>query len=232
MKNHPSVLSKTFFVFAIGLLFFLAPGGMTQATHAYPPLVTSALIDEFDGTKLNPAQWTVVSGKPIVRNGRLILDGDNIQSRQKFKYGLLQMVITSTSWKAQTETTDSTFGFELWGGKNGKCHYGVILVANGHLGLLKSQPDAEGKCSGDPALQEYLPISDWDTVRAAGTVRVTLTWALRSVTLHVTSGETNQGIAYYFGSAEPVNMLKIRLNAVKGETFRIGYVHFVPVPWN
>jgi hypothetical protein len=87
------------------------------------------------------------------------------------------MVITSADWQPQTLGTDSSFGFENFAGANGRCHYGVILMANGHLGLLRAQPDADGNCSGDPVDQAHIPISNWDAVRAGGTVHITLTWA-------------------------------------------------------
>lgn len=226
-------LTKYIFpLLVIGLFIFLAPSRYTQAATAVP-----TFRDEFSGTSLDSTKWVKVHGNPRIANGKLILAGGinelaEIQSLKQFSYAVLQMSITSSYWKEQTDqSSDSSFGFEIWQGTNGQCHYSVILKANGHLGLMKPQPDANGNCSGDPEFQAHEQIQNWDAVRAGKTLRLTLTWAPRSVMLHVTSGASNQGAAYYFGVAEPTNRLKIRLNADQGETYRIDFVRVVGIPW-
>jgi hypothetical protein len=229
------VVRYLFPILVIGLLILLAPSSQTQAATAVP-----TLIEEFDGTTLDGTKWVKRHGNPSLANGKLTLAAGintaaEIQSLRKFSYGIVQMSITSSNWKPQSDQrTDSSFGFEIWQGANGQCHYSVVLKANGHLGLLRPQPDANGNCSGDPEFQSHLPIPNWDALRAGKTLRMTLTWAPKSVTLHITSGSANQGGAYYFGVAEPTNSLKIRLNALnpdKAETYKIDYVRVVGIPW-
>lgn len=220
-------------ILAMGLLIFLAPSRMTQAATAVP-----TLRDEFSGTNLDPAKWTVVHGDPSLVKGKLVLAGGihelaEVQSLQPFRFAVLQMSIDSLDWKAQNDpSSDSSFGFEIWDGANGQCHYSVVLKANGHLGAMRSHPDdVAGNCSGDPAFQAHEPIQNWDAVRAQQSLRITLTWALKSVTLHVTTGSSTDGGTYYFGTAEPTNWLKIRLNADKGEKYRVDYVRVVGISW-
>jgi hypothetical protein len=230
MKREPAILSRYLFaLLAIGLLVLLAPSRMSQAATAVPTLQ-----DEFNGTSLDP-QWIEVHGNPRVANGKLRLAGDvseraELQSIKRLRYGVMQMSISSSSWKPQNQKTDSSFGFEMWLGANGSCHYSVVLKANGHLGLMRSQPDVNGNCSGDPKFQAHLPVSNWDQLRARKAIRFTLTWAPKSVTLHITAG-SKEGAAFYFGTAEPTNALRIRLNADKGETYLIDYVRVVGIPW-
>jgi hypothetical protein len=135
----------------------------------------------------------------------------------------LRAAITSSNWKPQSaqQNVDASFGFEIF---NGNCHYGVIFIQNGHLGLLRSTPNAQNMCSGDPANQAFIPISNWEAVRARGTIFVTLIWAPNRVTLHISDGGTNRGMASYTGDAEPQIPLRIRLNADFGETYSIDYV--------
>ena len=226
------VVRYLFAILVPGLLIALAPSSQTQAATAVP-----TLIEEFNGTSLDLTKWVKIHGNPTVANGKLRLAGGintmtEIQSVPRFGYGLLQMSIISANWRPQNDNlSDSSFGFEIWQGVNGECHYSVVLKSNGHLGVMRPQPDVNGNCSGDPEFQAHLPIENWDAVRAGKTVRITLTWAPRSVTVHVTSGSANQGATYYFGTAEPTNRMNIRLNADKGETYRIDYVRVVGIPW-
>jgi hypothetical protein len=235
MKHIVMRLTRYIFtILAIALSIVLASSSNTQAATAVPTLV-----EEFNGTSLDFSKWVKVHGNPTVANGKLTLAGGanttaEIQSIKRFGYGVLQMVISSSSWKPQSGQTDSSFGFEFWQGANGNCHYGVILVANGHLGLLRQKPDANGNCFGDPKPdmeQVYEKINNWDTILTGKTLRLTLTWAPKSVTLHVSSAGVNEGVAFYTGAVEPVNKLEIRLNADKGETYRIDYVRVVGIPW-
>jgi hypothetical protein len=224
-------------ILSLLLLAFLLYLPLSEMARAANVLVLKDNFNGANGTPPNPKKWDMFDDNPIV----VILSGGagtpaSIQSKPEFKfgYGIMQMAITSADWQQQTLPpctpstpttdlcrTDSSFGFEIWRGANGKCHYGVILVANGHLGLLRAQPDADGNCSGDPVDQAHIPISNWDAVHAGGTVHITLTWAPKGVTLYVSAGNTNDctpttgscGIAFYLGPAEPTNRLRIRLNA-------------------
>lgn len=185
--------------------------------------------DEFDDPKLDPAKWDAIKGNPTVGYGKLTLAGDatraEIQSKAQFQYGILKAAIESSDWMSQTQTTDSSFGFEIWTGANGQCHYGVILIANGHLGVLRSEPDANNNCSDDPEYQEYPPIlPNWDAIRVAGTVYLTLTWSPSGVSLYVSDGGSNSGQAAYTGEAEPTVPLEIRLNADYGEIYCVDYI--------
>lgn len=179
--------------------------------------------DEFSGTELDLDKWDVITGTPVVSGGWLTLSGADIQSKPVFRSGILEGVIQSSDWKSQSEFTDSSFGFEIWTGSNGQCHYGVLFKASGHLAVLSSQPDADGNCSGDPLYQTYLPLSNWDAVQAGGIVSFTLRWCSDGVTLKV-SGNGQEGQASYTGPSVPKVPLGIRLYAQPGETHRIDYV--------
>ena len=192
--------------------------------------------DEFDGSELDLTKWDVIRGSPTVDDGKLTLPGAatraEIQGKTRFQYAVLQAAIESADWKSQTQGTDSSFGFEIWTGANGQCHYGVILIANGHLGVLRSQPDANDNCSGDPEYQAYVPISNWDAVREAGIVYLTLTWSPNGVTLDVNDGVSNSGRACYEGEAVPDVPLEVRLNADYDENYHVDYVRvYQPVLW-
>ena len=84
--------------------------------------------------------------------------------QNKFSSGILRGVIQSSDWKSQDiTTTDSSIDLELWEGVEGKCHYGVVFVTNGHLGLLRSKPDANNDCANQSATQNgtlYLGSND------------------------------------------------------------------------
>lgn len=179
--------------------------------------------DEFDGIDLDPNKWSTIAGTLVVSGGWLTLSGADIQSKPVFHSGVLQGVIDSSDWTSQSQFTDSSFGFEIWTGSNGKCHYGVLFKASGHLAVLSPQPDADGNCFGDPLYQAYPPLSNWDAVWASGTVSFTLRWCSDSITLTV-SGNGQEGQASYTGPAVPTVPLKIRLYAQPLETHRIDYV--------
>ena len=141
-----------------------------------------------------------------------------IQSRTVCQYGVLHTSITSSNWKSQSvPIEDSSFGFEHFTGTNGKCHYAVHFVANGNLGLLRAVPKTDGSCEGDPPPenQKYIPITNWDSVRngARGRIDITLIWTPTEVTLSVSDGGRNIGLASYTGEVIPTIPLKIRLNA-------------------
>jgi hypothetical protein len=202
----------------------------TLTPEAFLPFVarTWPFVDEFDGNELDLTKWDVITGTPTVGDGKLVLPGGatraEVQSKAHFQYGVLQAAIQSFDWVMQAEVTDSSLGFETWTGANGKCHYGVVLIANGHLGVLRSQPDANDNCFGDPEYQEYPPISSWDAVRAAGAISLTLTWSPDGTTLCINGGGSSMGQASYAGQALPAIPLKIRLNSDIGETYLIDYV--------
>jgi len=216
-----------------GVQKMLAPAPTPQVSL---PLVASecplALFsDEFDGNALDLTKWDVFRGSPTVSNGRLTLYGAEVQSKAVFQCGVLQGAIQSSDWKPQNQFTDSSFGFEIWTGANGKCHYGVVFKANGHLGVLRSQPDANNNCSASPEYQDYTWISNWDAVRAGGTVYFILTWSSNRVTLYVSDGGPNSGQASYTGQALPNVPLKIRLYADTGETYSIDYTRLYQGPF-
>ena len=210
---------------------------------ATAPLVSAgeaALLfyDEFDGAELDRLKWDIYTGTPIVESGWLTLPSADVQSIPAFSCGTLQGVIRSSDWKPNGEFTDSSFGFEIWAGTDGKCHHGVVLKGSGQLGLLRSKPDAEGNCAGqsegipgrhpdDPYDQDYLAIPSWDAIRAAGTVTFTLTWS-EGVALDVSDGASSGGVYAHTSPAIPGVPLKIRLYAAPGETYAIDLVRLSP----
>ena len=240
LLNEPDPLGKATADFAYMLRTYASSPAYLWADGKpvmfYFPKDVLVFSDEFDGGELDLDKWDMIKGSPTVGDGKLTLPGGatraEIQSQTQFQYGVLQAVIESSDWKSQTEVTDSSFGFEIWDGVNGQCHHGVILIANGHLGVLRSQPDASDNCSGDPEYQAYVPISNWDTVREAGTVHLALTWSPGGVALYVNDGGSNSGLARYTGEAEPDVPLEVRLNVDIGETYRVAYIRvYQPVLW-
>jgi len=181
--------------------------------------------DEFNGNQLDPTKWDVFKGAPTIANGKLTLAGGttraDIQSKQSFMFGTLTVVIESSSWKPANQTTDSSFGFEVF---NGACHYGVVLVANGNLGLLRPDP-VNGVCTGDPKFQEYVRIPDWDAIRAAGRIVLTLTWLPNEVRMRVSDGTRSSEVVSKMNSEAITDVpLRIRLNADFNETYTIDSV--------
>jgi hypothetical protein len=179
--------------------------------------------DEFDGNELDQSEWDVIKGNPVVNGGWLTLSDVDIQSKPVFRGGILQGVIQSSDWKPQHQFTDSSFGFEIWTGNNGQCHYGIIFKASGHLAILRSQPDPNGNCFGDPIYQAYPAVSNWDAIRAGGIVSFTLSWCSDNVALEV-SGNGQEGQVSYTGQAVPTVPLRIRLYAQPSETYKIDYI--------
>jgi len=215
-----------------------AQEAMAQRTKSLMLSAQSTLVfsDEFDGNELDLSKWDVYAGTPTVSDGWLTLHGAEIQSKQRFVCGTLQGVIQSSDWKPHDQFTDSSFGLEMWEGADGKCHYGVVFKANGHLGLLRSEPDGNGECAGqsdgipghepdDPKYQAYPPIPNWNAIRATGTVAFTITWS-KSVTLEVNGGQSSEQVYTDTSDAIPTVPLKIRLYAAPTETYKIDYVRF------
>jgi uncharacterized protein (TIGR03437 family) len=192
--------------------------------------------DEFNGNQLDPTKWEVFRGSPTVAGGALTLNGGStradVQSRQSFLYGALTIALDSASWKPQSGDTDSSFGVEIFTGANGQCHYSAILKANGHLGLLRPEPDASNNCSGDPRFQDHPQMSNWDAIRAGGRVVMTLIWAPGGVTLRISDGNNLNGFAVSTPSREatPNVAMRIRLNADLNETYRVDYVRWADLP--
>jgi len=179
--------------------------------------------DEFAGTELDRAKWDVFRGNPVVKDGWLTLTDADVESQATFSCGDLQGVIQSSDWRPHDQFTDSSFGFEMWTGANGQCHYGALLKASGHLAMLRPQPDINGDCSGDPLYQAYPAISNWDVVRASSTILFTISWRSGIVTATV-SGNGQAGEASYVGQAVPNVPLKIRLYANSSETYQVDYM--------
>jgi hypothetical protein len=179
--------------------------------------------DEFDGNELDQNKWDIFGGSPVVNVGWLTLSGADILIKSVFGSGILQGVIQSTDWKSQSQFSDSSFGFEIWTGNNGQCHYGIVFKTNGHLAMLRPQPDINGNCSGDPLYQDYQTVSNWETIRAGGTLSFTLNWCNEVATLSA-SGNGQEGQASYTGQAIPIVPLKIRLYAQPTETYEFDYI--------
>ncbi|MGH9854726.1 MAG: hypothetical protein ACREBD_33250, partial [Blastocatellia bacterium] len=192
--------------------------------------------DEFNGNQLDPAKWEVFKGSPTVAGGALTLNGGatraEVQSKQGFLYGALTIALDSAHWKSQSGDTDSSFGVEIFTGANGQCHYSAILKANGHLGLLRPEPDASNNCSGDPRNQEHLPIPNWDSLRAGGRVVMLLIWSPGGVTLRVSDGAVGNGLVVSMPNsrAVPNVAMRIRLNADFNEIYRVDYVRWADLP--
>jgi hypothetical protein len=218
------------------------PTGQGTAKHTTATLASPGQIplfaDEFDGTALDRLKWDVYAGTPSVSDGWLTLPGADIQSIPAFSCGTLQGVIRSTDWKPYEEFTDSSFGFEVWEGADGRCHQGVVLKASGQLGLLSSRPDSQGNCAGqsagipgrhpdDPYYQDYAAIPSWAAISAAGTVTFTLTWS-EGVTLELSGGQASGQVHIDTSPAIPGVPLKIRLYAVPAETYEIDFVRLYP----
>ncbi|MGH9832115.1 MAG: hypothetical protein ACRD9Y_03795 [Blastocatellia bacterium] len=186
-----------------------------------------AFTDEFSGDTLSAARWDTFRGRPVVRDGKLTLAADannrvDVQTKgtRMFLYGVMAATIDSSSWKPNGQTTDTSFGFEIFG--SGDCHYGVVMIANGNLGMLRAEPDATGKCTGDPKFQEYQPIPNWDALRARRKLFVTLVWAPTGVILRVSNGEITSEVRSKPGSdAIPNVPMRVRLNADFNETYTI-----------
>jgi len=193
-------------------------------THAQNEM---AFTDEFNGDALSAARWDVFRGRPAVRDGKLTLAANannraDIQTKgaRMFLYGVMTATIDSSSWMRNGQTTDTSFGFEVF--NPGDCHYGVVLVANGNLGLLRAEPDGAGRCVGDPKFQEYQPIPNWDALRARRKLFVTLVWAQTGAILSVSNGEIVSEVRSKLNSdAIPNVPMRVRLNADFNETYTI-----------
>jgi uncharacterized protein (TIGR03437 family) len=192
--------------------------------------------DEFSGAQLDAAKWEVFKGAPTVADGRLTLNGGAtraaVQSRQSFLYGALTIALDSAHWKPQSGTTDSSFGVEIFTGANGQCHFSAVLKANGHLGLLRPEPDANNNCSGDPRNQEHPPVPNWDALRAGGRIVMLLLWSPGGVSLRVSDGNAGNGftVSMTDSKAVPNVAMRIRLNADLNETYRVDYVRWADAP--
>jgi hypothetical protein len=149
-------------------------------------------------------------------------------------HGTFTTTIHSSTWPSRPDD-DTSFGLEFWAGGNGRCHYAIIFKPTGHLAIAESVPDATGNCFTDPERQAYILISDWEALRASGTVSVELTWSPTGVTLSVSDGMGNSREVSYpqpvvpdrDHPALPLLPLKIRLNADYDETYAIQHVLFI-----
>jgi hypothetical protein len=223
-------LIALFTVFGIIRVLAQTPRAIPSTTQA--PVLFS---DTFDGDTLDPIKWVTETGTPIVGNGWLTLTAAAIHSRGRFSSGSLQGVIQSLDWKPQNVSTDSSFGLEIWEGADGMCHYGIVFIASGHLGLLRSKPDANKNCTNqsagipdrlpsDPYYQAFLPIPNWNAITTTGKVTFTLTWS-RGVTLEVSNDITTSQVYTDTSLAIPSVALTIRLNSkFVTETFGIYYI--------
>ena len=210
----------------------LAAGGQVAVSRAGARSGTSGqkplLSDDFDmAGSPRSSRWVTYRGKPRATKGMLELDGAEVQSKDGFRYGVLEGVVYSTDWISPDRFTDSSFGFEIWAGAKGQCHAGVVFKPSGHLGLLNATPDPDGNCTGDPVPgqeQAYVEISNWKAVCASGRVKFVLSWLPDKVLLQVSDGGSNQGEALYSGPVLPDKPLRVRLYA---HTFASGQAdHF------
>ncbi|MBN1680850.1 MAG: hypothetical protein JW966_11205 [Anaerolineae bacterium] len=226
------------FVFVV-LGVFLLPGSQLLANDRPPILETGDyadaprslgfFVDEFDGSVLATSRWIIIKGTPILGGGWLALaDDTDIQSVPAvFTGGMLRGVIRSSDWKPHGTFTDTSVGFEIWSGGNGKCHSGVVFKPSGHLGILRPQPDEDGNCDEDPENQAYTTISNWDEIRAGdGAIWFELSWRPDLVSLEV-RGNEQVGEASLTGDAIPQDSLRIRLYVQPGESFEFDYIQFV-----
>lgn len=174
--------------------------------------------DEFGGAHLSKDKWDTFRGEVRVANGMLRVEDTDIQSRETFVHGILKGLVRSDNWPAQDEPTDSSWGFEVWGGENGQCHYAALFRADGYLDVILAQPGDDGNCFEDraPPRQVHLPLSHWDLVRTAGPIHFALVWAPSNVSLYVTDGRLNTGKATYVGPDVPAEPLRVRVSA-RGE---------------
>jgi hypothetical protein len=187
--------------------------------------------DEFDSNGApDPQVWHVFGGSPTLGDGWLTLADADMQSSDLFPYGVLRGRVQSADWQSPGEVTDSSFGFEVWTGINGTCHYAVLLQPNGHLAVLASDPGSRGTCHGDPKYQWFGPISNWSAVRASGTVWFTLTWRPSGVVLDVNDGGAAQGRVTYSEAHVPSVPLRIRLCADPTDTYRVDFVRLYADP--
>lgn len=195
-----------------------------------------SLVDDYAGNNLNTRLWNVINGSPQVNGGILVLAGGStrceIQSTMSFSPGaVMQMKITSSDWKPQGTFTDSSFGFEIFAGANGDCHYGVLMNGSGHLGLLRPEPDGNGNCFGDPKFQDYPPLPSWDTIRANQTITMMIAWTTSGVTLQVSgANDSSATVIHNVPMAIPNVPLLIRLNADRNETYAVEYVYAMALP--
>jgi mannan endo-1,4-beta-mannosidase len=188
------------------------------------------------GNQLDAAKWEVFKGAPTVADGKLTLNGGaaraEIQSKRSFLYGAVTIALESANFKPQSGDTDSSFGVEIFTGANGGCHYSAVLKANGHLGLLRPQPDAANNCTGDPLNQEHLRIPNWDAIRAGGRVVMMLIWTPGGVTLRVSDGNVGNSVVMSAsdGKAVPNVAMRVRLNADVNEVYRVDTVRWADPP--
>ncbi len=227
--------------------------------------------DEFAGSALNLELWRALAvtpdaagnqvvelgpeDAPPLAEGLLQLAGDEssrreIQSFGRIRHGALHTSITSTDWAGQhVQGTDSTFGFELF---QDSCRFAVQFLANGYLRVIGSQPDAEGTCDGEGAVQQSLvPLRNtliaedpacegeaiagnpecagtvWSELLGAQRLHVHLVWSPAMATLQVSDGAgpgARSVLASYTGPLIPDVPLAIRFNADLAAGFAIDYV--------
>jgi hypothetical protein len=179
------------------------------------------------------ARWQTMAGSAVVDQGRLVLAGEyslgaEMQHVAGHGFGVLSLAVRSAHWKPQDGSTDSSFGFEVWEGQDGRCHSGIVLTGNGHLGILRAQPDAAGRCHGDPQVQVYVPVSNWESLRREALLRIRLEWTPQRIRL-VAEGQGAQGEA--LAPAQPFaasQQFRLRLNAAPKERFVVDSVAYLP----
>lgn len=191
------------------------------------------LVDNFERRVLDRRQCVIVGGQPFIADGRLVLAGSNragtdVQSVGEYGFGSLAMVVRSAHWKPQDQTTDSSFGLEMWEERNGRCHNAVVMTGNGHLAVLRARPDAAGNCQGDPGLQVYRPVSNWDGLRGKAVLRLDFDWTPDAIRLRVQADGAQGEAALESQPFETRQRFRLRLNAAAGERFAVDEISFRP----
>jgi len=165
--------------------------------------------------------WNVYTGIPKVDGQEILIPGStDVQSEDVFYDGVLQGELLSLR-TPNGESSGSSLGFERWWSTSkGVCHYGVLLKTNGNLAVFSPKIDENGKCAGDLLVQDYLPIPNWDTIRAGGVISFTLGWNSKNVLLKVSGNGKEEQISYS-GPAIPDVPLGIRLYAQDNDGYRV-----------
>lgn len=212
-------------------LFHLVP----SLNAGHPPNFS----DEFSGVQLDLSKWdrtgggggslTVAGGKLGLRGGTKTTSGTNrveIQSQLRFHGGTLRFSIESSSLKPHTAPTSTSFGFNVLGGSGARCHFSVQFEGSGHFVLLRSVPDANNDCSGEPQLRNVIRISNWDALRSRARLFIEIAWTQAQARVVVDDGGGLRGEASYSGQGIPAEAMKIRINVEEEEGYQVDFVHF------
>jgi hypothetical protein len=191
------------------------------------------LVDEFASRALDCDRWTVIKGQPRIADGCLILASSNgsatdIQSTETYGAGTLDIAIRSEHWRAQDRFTDSSFGLEIWEGRNGRCHSGIVMNGNGHLAVMRAKPEPTGICQGDPDFQVYKRLSDWDRLRLQKSLQLTIEWSPEAVRLRARADGIEGHAVVATRAFGPLQRFRLRLNVAPGDVFAVERIRYRP----